>query len=271
MPNAQVNGIDLYYEVHGQGDPVLLVTGFTADHNSWLLQVPALAPHYQVIIFDNRGSGQSSQPEGPYTIKQMAGDCVALLDHLGIEKAHVVGASMGGAIVQEMALNWPDRVASLAILCSWARGDAMQAKLLPLWRHAFQKFAPEEYIEFLFRLCFTHRIYAVPGALDMLKMHLLANPFPQTPAGFLGQAAACEAHDTLDRLSAIQAPTLVWAGAEDALLAPRFSQAIAERIPGAEYFEMPAVGHLFMTEQSEASNAKLLEWLGKVAAKRIAS
>jgi pimeloyl-ACP methyl ester carboxylesterase len=271
MPKVHLNGIDLYYEVHGQGEPVLLVPGFTADHNMWMLQIPALASQFQVIVPDNRGSGQSSQPEGPYTIRQMADDAAALLEHLGIAKAHIVGASMGGAIVQEFALAYPEKVHSLAILCSWARGDAITAKKLELWKKAYLRLEPEDCLEFTLQSCLTHRFYELPGAVDMLKMNLLANPFPQTPAGFFGQAAACEAHDTLDRLEGILAPTLVWGAAEDLLLPPRMARAIAERIPGAEYYEMPEVSHMFVIEQSDLSNAKLREWLGRHAMAKAAT
>jgi pimeloyl-ACP methyl ester carboxylesterase len=176
-----------------------------------------------------------------------------------------VGASMGGAITQEIAINHPERVLSAAILCSWARGDEITNRRMGVWAQAFQRFEPGDYVEFVFQLCFTHRLYEQAGALELFKQQSLANPFPQTPAGFQGQVAACSKHDTLDRLGQIKAPTLVWAGAEDILLPPRFSRQIAERIQGAEYYETPAAGHCFFYEQMEATGAKLLDWLQRVS------
>src|SRR6266536_1661770 len=104
MPTAQVNGIDLYYEEQGSGEPLLLIMGFTAHSMLWMMQVPALAQRYRVITLDNRGVGRSSVPPGPHTTRQMADDAAGLLDHLGIEQAGVIGWSMGGMIAQELAL-----------------------------------------------------------------------------------------------------------------------------------------------------------------------
>jgi 3-oxoadipate enol-lactonase len=265
VPKAKVNGIDLYYEIQGEGAPVLLIAGFTADHLAWFLQVPALAREFQVITFDNRGAGQSGQPEGPYTIRQLADDAAGLLDHLGITRAHVVGHSMGGAIAQEFGINHPHRTASLAILGSWARGDERTARFLDLWRHARERFEPEHYLEFTCQACFTHRFYNIPGAVDMVKMQALGNPFPQSLTGFLAQYEACKGHDSLDRLEQIKAPTLVMAATEDAILPPRFSREIARRIPGAAYEELADCGHLFTFEQTELTNDRLLHWLRGVS------
>lgn len=265
MPRAQVNGIELYYEVHGQGAPVLLIAGFSADHHMYIPQLPSLAERFQCILFDNRGVGQSSQPEGPYTTRQLADDAAGLLSHLGIDRAHIVGHSMGGAIAQEFAINHPDKTASVAILGSFAKLDERGLRGLAVWKECFQRLSPEDYLEYVYQNCFTHRFYAVPGALDMLKMQTLANPFPQSLTGFLSQAAACESHDTLDRLGQIKAPALVWAAAEDGLVPPRFSRAIHERIPRADYYEQPACSHLFNFEQTETTNAQLRLWLQGVS------
>lgn len=265
MPKGRVNGIELYYELHGQGAPVLLIAGLSADHFMWALQLPGLVQEFQCILFDNRGVGQSSQPQGPYTTRQLANDAAALLSHLGIAKAHIVGHSMGGAIAQEFAINHPTKTASVAILGSFARLDERARRGLGVWKQCFQRLEPEGYLEHVYQNCFTHRMYEIPGAVDMVKMQTLANPFPQSLAGFMGQAAACESHDTTDRLGQIKGPALVWAATEDALLPPRFSRAIAEGIPEAEYYEQPGCSHLFNIEQTEETNANLVRWLRAVS------
>ncbi|MGH2414035.1 MAG: alpha/beta fold hydrolase, partial [Microcystaceae cyanobacterium] len=124
MPTLQANGINLFYDLEGTGEPLLLISGFGCDHSYWSLIMPSLVSHYQVIGLDNRGSGQSSTPPGPYSIKQMATDVALLLEHLGLAQVQVVGHSMGGQIAQELALSFPSKVRSLALLASWARGDA---------------------------------------------------------------------------------------------------------------------------------------------------
>src|ERR1051325_364084 len=109
MPFTEANGQRLYYEVQGDGEPLLMVMGLGADHLAWALQVPPLAEHFKVITFDNRDAGQSSYADGPYEITDMAADAVALADELELESFHLIGASMGGCIAQEMALGWAER------------------------------------------------------------------------------------------------------------------------------------------------------------------
>src|SRR4029434_10952353 len=107
MPKVKVNGVELHYVESGSGDPLLMIMGFGGDHQAWAFQVPALAEGYRVITFDNRGAGQSEGPDVAYSTAMMADDAVGLLDVLRIERAHVLGVSMGGMIAQELALNHP--------------------------------------------------------------------------------------------------------------------------------------------------------------------
>src|SRR5215211_5170886 len=106
MPLAAVNGLNLYYEETGSGPPLMLIAGLSGNTLGWAMLLPALAERFRVIAFDNRGAGRSSAPPGPYTTREMADDAAALLDHLGIEQAHVFGFSLGGLIAQELALNY---------------------------------------------------------------------------------------------------------------------------------------------------------------------
>jgi pimeloyl-ACP methyl ester carboxylesterase len=265
MPLAHVNGIDLYYEVHGQGAPVLLIGGFTSDHMSYSFQVPTLAGEFQCIVFDNRGAGQSSQPDGPYTTAQLADDAADLLDHLGIAKAHIVGHSMGGAIAQEFAINHADKTASVVLSATFPKLDPYSLRQLGVWKQVFRQMDPESYLEYVFYHAFTHRLYAQPGVLEMFKQQALANPYPQTPAGFFGQAAACESHDATARLGLIQAPTLVVAAAEDKMVPVRYALQLAEAIPGADYVELPDAPHMYVWEQPDVATSRLGEWLRGVS------
>lgn len=132
MPKIHVNGIDLFYDVQGTGEPLLLIAGFDCDSSYWSAVLPALVNKYQVIRLDNRGVGQSSAPDCPYSIKQMADDAAALLNYLGIT-IHVAGHSMGGQIAQELALVHPEKVKSLILLSSWASGNAKFYSLIELF------------------------------------------------------------------------------------------------------------------------------------------
>ena len=124
MPFAQINKIRIHYEIYGAGDPVLMINGLSAPGINWLNQVRDLSPHFQLITFDNRGVGESELPPAEvYPIAVMADDAAWLLQHLGVRRAHVVGASMGGAIAQELALRHADLVRNLVLACTWAKGD----------------------------------------------------------------------------------------------------------------------------------------------------
>ena len=133
MPTADVNGQTLYYEVHGEGEPLLCVMGLSADTLAWLPQVPAFSAAHRTVIFDNRDVGRSSMADGPYEIADMARDTLALADELDLESFHLLGCSMGGAIAQEVAIAAPERVRTLTLAVTFAAGGAWARKLSEVW------------------------------------------------------------------------------------------------------------------------------------------
>ena len=129
MPKAKINDVEMYYEVHGEGIPLAMISGYSGNIDDWDHLVPVvgtLSKHFKVITLDNRGTGRSSKPEGPYSIKTMADDVAVLLDYLEIEKTHVLGSSMGGMIAQELALRHKDKVDALVLVCTTPGGEAYQ-------------------------------------------------------------------------------------------------------------------------------------------------
>lgn len=264
MPTAQINGINMYYEEQGSGEPLLMIMGLSGHVMHWLFQAPALAPHYRVVTFDNRGAGRSDAPPGPYSTRQMADDAAALLEHLGIERARVVGWSMGGMIAQELVLAHPQRVERLVLLASLA-------KVKP-YGHAWLTFgeqARERELEprglalwsmpWLYTPAFMTNTQMVEAALNQVA----ADPYPIGAQGFAGQSAACRAHDALDRLSGITAPTLVLVGAEDILTPPEYSREMAARIPGARLQLLERGGHGISLEYPQLVNDALLAFLAE--------
>jgi pimeloyl-ACP methyl ester carboxylesterase len=224
---------------------------------------------YRVVAFDNRGAGRSSQPEGAYTIPQMADDAVALLDHLGIASAHVVGASMGGMIAQEVALRHPERVRTLVLMCTTPGGpnsfgwDAITANA-PMINEATDLaalMAPEE-MQRVLEATFSPGYLASPGA-GFQEYVMSATVYPSTLAGLKGQMAAVLAHDSYDRLPQIRVPTLVLTGDEDGLVDPRNSKLMADRIPGAELRIFPGLRHGFTAERPAEVNAAVLDFVGR--------
>jgi pimeloyl-ACP methyl ester carboxylesterase len=266
MPKARVNGIDLHYIEAGRGDPLLLIMGFGGDHLAWAFQTPVFAQQYRVIAFDNRGVGQSDVPDVPYTTRMMADDAVGLLDHLKIERAHVLGVSMGGMIAQEVALNHPRRVRSLQLHCTLARPDRYMHTLIEGWRTMRRKATVEEWLRVVALWLFSPRTFAErPEFVENVIQTGIANPHPFTLTGFVRQGDAVRRHDTLDRLARLVPPALVSVADDDILVPPRFSRELAGAIPGATLRTIDGAGHCYFWERPDVFNTMCLEFLERHA------
>jgi 3-oxoadipate enol-lactonase len=269
VPVVTVGDLDVAYDIAGPegGTPTLLINGLGADRTAWGLQVPAFSREFRTIVYDNRDVGETGAGRAPhpYGIRQFAADAAGLLDALGVARAHIVGASMGGAIAQEFALAYPERSASLTIICAWAKTDPWLAELLRHWETVFDALGALEWTRASWLWVFTDRFYdADPASLADLLATAAANPAPQTAAMYKRQSHAAAAHDALDRLGDIAAPTRVIAGAEDQLTPLRFSEAIAAAIPGARLSVMPDVGHGMFWEATDAFNDLVLGFIRDV-------
>ena len=262
MPKVQCGDIDVHYVEVGSGEPLVLIMGFGGDHLAWGFQVPAFASRHRVIAFDNRGVGQSGAPDHPYTTRMMADDTVRLMDALGIDRAHVLGVSMGGMIAQEIALSYPGRVRTLQLHCTCARPDAYLRALVSAWRQIRISLDREQALRTIALWLFAARTYDErPEFVETLLQNALANPYPQSLTGFLRQGDAVSAHDTRERLGAIRCPTLVSVAEDDVLVPPRFSRELAGAIPGAELRTIAGAGHVYFWETPDEFNAKCLEFL----------
>lgn len=259
---ANSNGTKIYYQVRGEGDPLILLMGFGADGNVWEKHVAEYQKHFQCILLDNRGVGRSDQPKGPYSTAMMAADTIAVMDHAGVKKARVAGISMGGAIAQELALNYPDRVEKLVLISTWPRfnnyAKTVYQNLIKLRRTS----KPEDFMELL-----QLWIYAPPfyeKGLEVLKegqAGAAANENPQSQDGFEGQLHACMNHDTVDRLHQISVPTLITIGDMDIFTPPAFSQILHEKIKHSKYVSFPEGGHVHHWEDLERFNRITTEFL----------
>lgn len=255
MPFADLDGRRIFYEEHGSGDAVLLVNGLGADHTTWALQTEFLKAHFRVVVFDNPGVGQSEGPPGPYTSELFGDVGAALLRHLDIGRAHVVGASMGGVIAQQLALRHPELVRSLVLHCTWGRCDSYLAALFRSWQTCARGLSALHLSRQLWLWVFTPSWYERPGAIEELERRTLEAPYPQSPDAFCDQAEACIAHDELDRLGEIEAPTLIAVGDSDLLTPAYHSLAIKERMPNALLHVWPKMGHAPFWEIPDEFNA----------------
>jgi pimeloyl-ACP methyl ester carboxylesterase len=261
MPTTEANGQTLYYEVHGEGEPLLCVMGLSADSVAWMLQVPAFSAGHRTVIFDNRDVGQSSMAGGPYEIADMARDALALADALELDSFHLLGVSMGGAIAQELALAAPERVRTLTLAVSFASGGAWARKLGEVWAARVERSSREERIDELMLLTLSEAFFENAEAVAWLRGMMLANPHPQPADAFVRQLEACGRHDTRDRLPALHLPTHV-IGAEYDLLVPIWkSRELAELIPDARLTVLPAAPHGVNVEGADAFNRAVLEFI----------
>ena len=264
MPTIRANGIDVHYIVAGRGAPVVLLAGLGGDHLSWGLQVPAFRARHRTIAIDNRGCGRSSSPDDPYTTRLMAADTMGVLDHLGVERAHLVGVSLGGMIAQEIALAHPARVLSLQLHSTGARADAYLGVLLDTWRLVRAQLGREMVQQSMALWLFGRRTFAErPDLIEMLMRQATVHPYAPSDVGFARQGEAVVTHDALDRLAAVASPTLITAGEDDVLVPTRFAHEMAERIPHAELHIVPEVGHMWCWEKPEEFNALALDFIAK--------
>jgi 3-oxoadipate enol-lactonase len=265
MPVAELGEVSLFYRDYGThhgGVPVQGIMGFALDHRFWAAQVPAITEHHRFLTFDNRGTGRSSGPEVT-TIEEMAGDALALVDHLGLHKVVLFGVSMGGAVAQRLALDHPERVHALVLVATWARRIEFMRRQNDLARMVIEMGGAEALIQSSLIRMFTPSFFEVgEETIDRMVSSFLASgpELPQTEV-LLAQLDAISKHETLDRLSEIQCPTLVVGGRMDMMVPGFASEEIAEAIPGAQ-LEMFDTGHACMIEEMEAFNARIQAFLG---------
>ncbi len=251
----------MYYEIAGEGPPLLLIYGLAGRGKSFLHQIPVLAEHYQVISFDNRGIGETDQPEAAYTIPQMADDAAGLLDALGIESAYVFGISMGGMIAQELVLRHPGKIRKLVLGCT--HSGRKHCTPSPQWVTDIFKSLPGKPRAQVVNECvpFNYSPYTQEHHPEIIEsLYEVSVKNLQRGYAYANQLSAVYNFDAYDRLPEIQTPTLVVTGTDDVLIPPENSREIAKRIPGAQLIEFERAGHLFFAERADAVNQALLDF-----------
>jgi 3-oxoadipate enol-lactonase len=258
MPFVKNQGTKIYWDEQGQGAPILLIMGLGYASAMWHRIRPALAQHFRTIAFDNRGVGLSDVPPGPYSIATMASDAAAALDAAGIARAHVFGVSMGGMIAQEFTLQYPAKTRSLILGCTAAGGPtAVRAESKVTDVLLARNMTPEQAREAILPY-----IYDAATARERIDEDTaVRRRWLPTPAGYLAQLQAVLAFESYSRLDRITAPTLVIHGKSDALVPPANGELIASRIPGARLVLLDHASHLFLTDQTEAAQKAILDFL----------
>lgn len=262
MPLLKRKDVELYYELSGNGSPVLLIQGIGVTGEGWRPQVNGLAKRFQTLVFDNRGIGRSGSCSGPITIETMADDARRLMDAVGWQSAHVVGHSMGGIVAQQLALDCPQRVRSLSLLCTFARGrEGARPTPWVIWmslrtRLGSRPMRRRAFLELLFP-----ESYRQSGDMNQLAAdtgRIIGRDLADQPPILMRQVKALGRHDAFSQLTKLgRIPTLVISAAHDPIAKPAYGRALAGAIPGAVYEEWPATSHGITIHQADAINQRL--------------
>jgi 3-oxoadipate enol-lactonase len=263
MPHLHANGINLYYEEHGSGEPLLLIMGFTVSSIGWRWNIPAFARDFRTIAFDNRGVGQSDKPDAPYSMAMFADDTASVLDRLGIDQAHIFGISMGGMIAQEFALRYPRRVKTLTLGCTHCGGSQAVLSKDP---DVLNLLADIESADVQQAAVVMTKVAVTPWFIQkhmdvLLQLNQLSLEHPTPKHGMVRQMQAVQGHDTYERLPQISVPTLVITGKEDGLVPPENSVTLAQRIPNADLAILANASHLFNIELPETTAEIVKEFI----------
>jgi len=263
VPYTINEGTRIYWEEQGAGEPVLLIMGLGYSLEMWHRTRDVVAERHRAILFDNRGVGRSDVPPAPYSIPKMAADAAAVMEAAGVSRGHVFGVSMGGLIAQAFALQYPERVQSLILGCTFPGGPKgvpaepdVLATLMKL-----PKMSVDEGFQAMIPILYHPATPPdrIAEALELRRRH-----FP-SPQGFMAQVMAIGAYESFSRLPQIAAPTLVIHGDSDRLVPPANGRLLAEHIPGAELVMLSAANHIFLADQPEQSYAAILSFLGRHA------
>ena len=254
MPKVKVNDITMNYDQQGTGEPLILIPYTAADHACYAFQVADYAKHFTCISIDPRGAGETDKPEGTYSTELFADDVAALMQALGIQRAHISGLSLGAAIGMWLAAKYPEKVKSLSLHSAWPKTDPFLKVAVEGWQVMAKGLGsvPEMVILGIFPWCFTPELYAAkPEYIDTLSDFVRGRP-PQPLDAFMRQSNAVIAHDAESQLGKIQAPTLLFCGRYDEVT-PSSVEVAHEAIPGSEFVVMEHSSHMAQAEEPEAT------------------
>ncbi len=263
MPQVEVDRLTINYDVQGEGEPLLLIPYLSADHACYAFQLPAYTEHFSCIALDLPGSGESDKPPGPYSTADYADQVAAFLGAIGVERAHVAGVSLGGAVGIHLAARHPGRVRSLSLHSSWPAGDDYLKVVVEQWRTLASSLptVAEVVIQGIFPWCFTPEMYVeraefVGGLADFVRSR------PAQPVeAFLAQSEAAISHDAGALLGDVAAPTLITFGAHDLVCSTRFAEPLESGIRESELVVFEHLSHAGLHEDPETFNRATLDFL----------
>ncbi len=259
-PNtAHINGTHLYYEIHGHGPYLILIEGLGAATWLWEKQLPEFSQHFTTVMYDNRGSGLSDKPPGPYSISLLADDLAALMEYLEISQAYILGVSMGGFIAQEFALTSPEKVNRLVLAATGCGGKDQVAMPPEVLKSLMENSgSSRDAIRRKLSLAFSETFMNTPQVEHLIDLRLQT---PQPRHAFLAQAEAGATFDRSADIHLITAPTLILAASGDKLVPAENANILARKIPNSQLKIYPGLGHQFWVENAAEFNRDVIEFL----------
>lgn len=243
MPHLTINTATIHYRLHGTGQPLILIAGYSCDHTQWLPMMDDLGKHFQVLIFDNRGCGQTKDDGKSLSVELLANDVIELANALNLQKPHIAGHSMGGMIAQQIASQYPDKIDKLAILSSTIKLRAAALLALKTSTAMLEKDVELDLvIDHILPFIFSDAFLKNPENITAFKQALLSNPYLQSIPDQKRQTELLQNFDGAQLIKMIKAKTLIVYGKEDILSLPYESELMADLIPGSEVKEMNS-GH----------------------------
>ncbi|TXT67121.1 MAG: 2-hydroxy-6-oxo-6-phenylhexa-2,4-dienoate hydrolase [Promethearchaeota archaeon] len=272
---ALINGTKICYEIKGEGEPLILVHGFGADKEVWIAQFNPLTEHFKVIRFDNRGAGESERPDHPYTMEMFADDTAALMDHLNIQKAHILGWSLGGMIVQQFAVKYPEKINKIVLINTLPKWPGDDKGLQVYQENEIQGYYKKRenpraayfngaklgfYRTFRKEMIQNpkKKFYGLFSAEDLIRIsaHNLSRP-----QDIKNQIHALSRYDVVEDLSKIQNETLILAAEKDRLTPKSMNELIHAHIPNSKLIVIEKAGHESPREKAPEVNQHIILFL----------
>jgi len=263
MPIVNCGRFDVNYVEDGDGFPIVLIHGLAGDHTAWLPQIAAFKDNYRVIAMDNPGSGESSPVDAPCTTEELADTMIALMDNLGVDKAHVVGRSLGGLIGQHMMLRAPDRIQSMVLAASTPAVDRIGKRILENmreileWRDNWVDWARHSAHVFVAPAFYNDNLEAIA------RIEALVGNEARSKISYVNLNNTALAHDTSDRLGEIASPTLIMGGRQDPICSMQGTDELSSGIANSETVIFEKSSHFFLMEEAEKSMQTLTDWFAK--------
>ncbi len=276
MPLVKINDVNICYEIYGEGAPVVMVEGYSAKKENWIAQIKPLSQHFKIIVLDNRGTGKSDRPDYPYTMDMFADDIDGLMEFLKIEKAHIIGKSLGGMIVQSFALKYPHRINKIVLINTTGtlpvnpeEGIKMLVDGYIEYYHAslddpartfFKKSVQEFDRKFRKKMEEDpkHIFYGLFSAEDLIRESTIDIT---TPRDLKNQASAFVEFNALDKLHNIKNSTLILCAEKDRLLPVMMSEKIHEKLPNSVLKVIKGAGHNSNLEKAPEVNQSIVDFL----------